>query len=52
MAEIYIPTEQYSAAVKAIAAKTLIDTDEIKIALGEEGDIWPESIRSMTAIYI
>lgn len=52
MAEIYIPTEQYRAVVNAIAAMTLIDPDEIKIALGEEGNIWPASIRSMTATNI
>ena len=34
MAEIYIPTEQYRAAVKAVAALTGIDTDDVKIALG------------------
>ena len=45
MAEIYIPTEQYRAAVKAVAALTGIDTDDVKIALGEEANIWPESIR-------
>ena len=45
MAEIYIPTEQYRAAVNAIAAMTNTDPDEIKIALGEEGNIWPMSIR-------
>ena len=45
MAEIYIPTEQYRAAVNAIAALTGIDSDEIKIALGEEANIWPASIR-------
>ena len=45
MAEIYIPTEQYRAAVTAIAALTNLDPDDIKIALGEVGDIWPESIR-------
>jgi hypothetical protein len=45
MAEIYIPTEQYRAAVNAIAAITGIDTDEVKITLGEEANIWPESIR-------
>jgi hypothetical protein len=44
MAEIYVPTETYRAAVNAIAAKTGVDTDEIKIALGEHGDIWPTSI--------
>jgi hypothetical protein len=52
MAEIYIPTEQYRAVVNAIAAMTLIDPDEIKIALGEEGNIWPASIHSMTATSI
>ena len=44
MAEIYVPTEQYRAAVNAIAALTSIDPDEIKIALGEDGNIWPISI--------
>ena len=44
MAETYIPTEQYRAAVDAIAALTGTDPDEIKIALGEEGNIWPASI--------
>lgn len=33
LAEIYIPTEQYRAAVNAIAAMTDDDPDEIKIAL-------------------
>ncbi len=46
MAEIYIPTEQYRAAVNAIAALTGVDTDDVKIALGEEGNIWPASIKS------
>jgi hypothetical protein len=45
MAEIYIPTEQYRAAVNAIAALTHLDPDEIKIALGEDGNIWPASIK-------
>jgi hypothetical protein len=45
MAEIYVPTEQYRRAVDAIAQMTGIDPDEIKIALGEEGNIWPETIR-------
>jgi hypothetical protein len=44
MAEIYVPTEAYRAAVNAIAAKTGADPDEIKIALGEAGNIWPVSI--------
>jgi hypothetical protein len=41
---IYIPTEQYNAAVNAIATITDLDADEIKIALGEVGNIWPMSI--------
>lgn len=48
MAETFIPTEQYRAAVNAIAAKTNLDPDEIKTALGEQGDIWPMSIRCDT----
>ena len=44
MAEIYAPTEAYRAAVNAIA-KTGGDPDEVKIALGEHGDIWPASIQ-------
>ena len=47
MAEIYIQTEQYRTAVNAIAARTGIDPDEIKIALGEEGNIWPASIQEI-----
>jgi hypothetical protein len=31
MAEIYIPTEQYRAAVNAIAAMTNVDPDEITL---------------------
>jgi hypothetical protein len=52
MAEIYIPAEQYNVAFNAIAAMTNVDPDEIKIALGEVGNIWPASIRSMTATQI
>jgi hypothetical protein len=44
-AEIYIPTEQYRAAVNAIAALTGIDTDDVKIALGEDFNVWPASIK-------
>lgn len=44
MTEIYIPTEQYRAAVNAIAALTNLDPDAIKVAL-TEGDIWPLSIK-------
>ena len=45
MAEIYVETENYGAAVDAIAAMTGRDPDDIKTALGEAGNIWPESIR-------
>jgi hypothetical protein len=45
MAEIYIPTEQYRAAVNAIAALANVDPDEIKVALGEHCDIWPSNIQ-------
>ena len=44
MTEIYIETEQYNAAVNAIAALTGVDTDDVKITLGEEANIWPASI--------
>ena len=47
MAEIYIPTEQYRAAVNAIAALTGIDNDDVKITLDEEANIWPASIREI-----
>ena len=46
MAEIYIPNDQYNAAVNATAAMTGLDPDEIKMAFGEEGNIWPTSIRA------
>jgi hypothetical protein len=42
---IYIPNDQYNAAVNTIAEKTGVDPDGIKIALGEEGNIWPSSIK-------
>jgi hypothetical protein len=45
MVEIYIPIENYQRAVQAIAARTGLAPDEIKIALGEQASIWPESIR-------
>jgi hypothetical protein len=52
MAEIYIPTGNYRRAADAIAALEpcpvhgVITADQVKIALGEAGNIWPESIRS------
>jgi hypothetical protein len=51
MAEIYIPTEQYRAAVNAIAALTGIDTDDVKVALGEEANTWPASIRAHVEVW-
>ena len=45
MAATYIPTENYQRAVDALAAMTGLDPDQIKIALGEEGNIWPASIK-------
>jgi hypothetical protein len=44
MAEIYIPTEQYRAAVNAIVAMMNEDPDEIKITPGEAANIWSASI--------
>ncbi|WP_159010037.1 hypothetical protein [Bradyrhizobium sp. S69] len=48
MAEIYIETENYRRAVAAIAAMTNTDPDDIKIAFGEAGNIWPESIHAVS----
>ena len=45
MAESYIPTTEYNRAVIAFAAALGLDTDKVKIAVGEEFDVWPESIR-------
>jgi len=47
MAEIYIPTENYRRAVDAIASMTGVDPDEIKIALGEQANVWPVTIRDI-----
>jgi hypothetical protein len=46
MTEHYVGNEAYNAAVNAIAAMTLIDPDDIKVALGEHGNIWPMSVRA------
>jgi hypothetical protein len=40
------PNDQYCAAVNAIAAMTNLDPDDIEIALGDEGNIWPASIQA------
>jgi hypothetical protein len=45
MTEHYVENEAYNAAVNAIAARTGLAPDEIKIALGEHANIWPESIQ-------
>jgi hypothetical protein len=51
MAEIYVPTVNYRRAAEAIAALMpcpahgVVTADQVKIALGEAGNIWPESIR-------
>ena len=51
MAEIYIATAREARIAKAIAALEpcpvhgCITTDQVKIVLGEVGNIWPASIR-------
>jgi hypothetical protein len=45
MTETYIPTTEYNIAVKAFAAALGIDIAELKIAVGEAFDIWPEKNR-------
>jgi hypothetical protein len=48
-AEIYVPTENYHRAIDAIASNTGVGPDEIKIALGEQANVWPDSIRQTVA---
>lgn len=51
MSAIYIETARYQRAVAAIAAlehcmfEGVVTADQVKVVLGEIGDIWPESIR-------
>jgi hypothetical protein len=45
MPEVYLPTEQYRAAVAAFAAAMGLDTDAVKITLGEDFNVWPMSIK-------
>jgi hypothetical protein len=51
MAEIYIATAREDRIADAIAALEpclfhgRVTTDQVKIVLGEVGNIWPESIR-------
>jgi hypothetical protein len=45
MAETFIPTLVYRRAVAAFAAAMGLDTDDVKTTLGEDFNVWPESIR-------
>jgi hypothetical protein len=45
MTETYIPTMKYNIAVNAFAVALGIDIPELKIAVGEAFDIWPEKSR-------
>ena len=51
MAEIYIASARENRIAEAITALTpcpfhgYITVDQVKIVLGDTGDIWPESIR-------
>jgi hypothetical protein len=44
MTEYYIETHAYRAVVNVIAALTRLKPEEIKIELGEHGNIWPQCI--------
>lgn len=51
MAETYIPDSDYAKLVAALASLApcpmagRVTDDQIKTALGDVGDIWPESVR-------
>jgi hypothetical protein len=45
MAETFIPTLEYRHAVAAFATAMGLEPDDIKITLGEDFNVWPESIR-------
>jgi hypothetical protein len=49
MAESYIPTKEYNAAVIASAAALGLDTNQLQLMIGDEFDVWPESIRPAIA---
>ena len=49
MAESYIPTKENNAAVIASAAALGLDTDQLQLMIGDEFDVWPESIRPAVA---
>jgi hypothetical protein len=44
MTEHYIQDEAYLAAVNAIALRWNLDPDDVKIAMGEGGNVWPASM--------
>ena len=44
MTEHYIEHEAYLAAVNAIARRWNLDPDDVKIAMGEGGNVWPAAI--------
>ena len=45
MAETFIPTLEYRRAVATFAAAMGLEPDDIKITLGEDFNVWPESIK-------
>lgn len=51
MAETYVPDSDYAKLVAALASLApcpmagRVTEDQIKTALGDVGDIWPESVR-------
>ena len=52
MSDIYLDTERFNHIAEKIAALTpcafagRVTADQVKVALGEQGDIWPECIRA------
>jgi hypothetical protein len=44
MTEHYIDPEAYLAAVHAVAQRWNLDPDDVKIAMGEGGNVWPANI--------
>jgi hypothetical protein len=45
MTEHYIDSEAYIAAANAIARRWNLAVDDVKIAMAEGGNVWPETIR-------
>jgi hypothetical protein len=51
MTDVYIGSERFERIAEAIAALEpcpffgVLTADQVKMALGEHGDIWPDSIR-------